>query len=193
MVHRVGPFGGLARAGEGRRSAGLWPGRRHRRLARAADLRGRGHARQRTGAAAARLDGDRRQRRAVRGQADRVRRQHAPAKQFDELVEAAKADPAFLAQQAAVKAAYRADHIEKAVARGEPREEVEKEFERVTRAAARRSASRIWRELSPHQSLYSARRQVVHRVRDGGDPAGVPQRECADPVEGMDYQSRNPG
>ena len=48
--------------------------------------------------------------------------QHAPAKRFDELVAAAKAEPAFLAKQAAIKSAYRADHIEKAVARGGVRE-----------------------------------------------------------------------
>ena len=46
--------------------------------------------------------------------------QHAPVKQFNELVAAAKNEPAFLAKQAAVKAAYRADHIEKGVAQGKP-------------------------------------------------------------------------
>ena len=52
------------------------------------------------------------------------------------LVAVAKNDPAFLAEQATVKAAYRSDFIEKAVARGEPREEVEKSFDEMTREKA---------------------------------------------------------
>ena len=56
--------------------------------------------------------------------------QHAPVQRFNELVAKAKNDPAFLAEQATVKAAYRADHIEKAVAQRQTREEVEKEFDR---------------------------------------------------------------
>ena len=120
--------------------------------------------------------------------------QHAPVKQFNELVAAAKNDPAFLAQQAAVKAAYRVDHIEKGVAQGKPQEEVEKEFDRVTARPARRCWGRgsgancrhIRRCTSPTAGRSS-------RPRWRADPKAFHGRECADPVEGLDYQSRNPG
>ena len=119
--------------------------------------------------------------------------QHAPVKQFNELVAAAKNDPAFLAQQAAVKAAYRVDHIEKGVAQGKPKEEVGREFDRVTRSSATVLGTRIWRELSPHQTLYFPDGRPFLASEMGADPKAFHGRECADPVEGLDYQSRNPG
>ena len=119
--------------------------------------------------------------------------QHAPVKQFDKLVAKAKAEPAFLAQQAAVKEAYRVDHIEKGVAQGKPREEVEREFDRVTRSAGSVIGDRIWRELSPHQVLYFPDGRPFTAAEMGAEPARFHGKECADPVEGLDYQSRNPG
>jgi hypothetical protein len=119
--------------------------------------------------------------------------QHAPAKQFNELVATKKIDPAFLAQQAAVKAAYRADHIEKGVAKGKPRDEVEREFDRTTRAAGERIGDRIWRELSPHHVLYFPDGTSFLASEMGADPERFHKKECCDPVEGLDYQSRNPG
>jgi hypothetical protein len=123
---------------------------------------------------------------------------HAPLERFNELVEAAKNKPEFLAEQVAVKAAYRADHIEKAVARGEPREKVEKEFDRVTRASKGSgsgvaSKDRIWRELSLHQTLFFPNGKPFTGSDMAADPQAFHKKECADPVEGLTYQSRNPG
>jgi DNA polymerase len=118
---------------------------------------------------------------------------HAPVKQFDELVAAAKIDPAFLAQQATVKAAYRVDHIEKGVAQGKPREEVEKEFDRVTRADGSKIGERIWRELSPHHVLFFPDGRPFLASEMGEDPKRFHGKDCADPIEGLSYQSRNPG
>jgi hypothetical protein len=129
-----------------------------------------------------------------------VRRPACARKQFNKLVAAAKNDPAFLAEQATVKAAYRADHIEKAVAQGRVREEVEKEFDRTTRAAATATAGRgvpigmrIWRELSPHHTLYFPDGKPFLASDMAGNPKAFHGKECADPVEGIGYQSRNPG
>ncbi len=119
--------------------------------------------------------------------------QHAPVKRFNELVEQAKLDPAFLAEQAAVKAAYRADHIEKAVARGGVREDIEKEFDRTTRAAGPSIGGRIWRELSPHHTLYWPDGVPFTAADMAADPKAFHGKECCDPVEGMDYQTRNCG
>ena len=102
--------------------------------------------------------------------------QHAPVKQFNELVAAAKIDPAFLVQQAAVKEAYRANHIEKAVAQGKPRDEVVREFDRITRAAGEKIGERIWRELSPHHVLYFPDGTSFLASEMGADPETVSQK-----------------
>ena len=119
--------------------------------------------------------------------------QHAPVRRFDELITSAKNDPVFLAEQATVKAAYRADFIEKAVARGETREKVEKEFDRMTRTSTSAIGGRIWRELSPLQTLYWPDGTPFAAADMVDDPTAFHGKECCDPVEGMDYQTRNCG
>ena len=52
---------------------------------------------------------------------------------------------------------------------------------------------RIWRELSPHQVLYFPDGRPFLASEMGAEPARFHGKECADPVEGLDYQSRNPG
>ena len=119
--------------------------------------------------------------------------QYAPVKQFDELVLKAKNEPAFLAEEAAVIAAYRADHIEKAVAQGKPREEVEKEFDRDNpRGSDDSQRADLARAVAaPHADL--ARRHGVHRADMATDAKAFHGKECCDPVEGMEYQTRNCG
>ena len=170
------------------------PCRRHGRFARASGLRRRGLARQRTGTAAAQFDGDWRPGVLCAAELIAFADQHAPVKQFNELVAAAKNDPAFLAQQAAVKAAYRADHIEKGVAQGKPREEVET---RVRPGDPRSGDGARGADLA--RAVATSRRCTSPTARPflasemGADPKAFHGRECADPVEGLDYQSRNPG
>ncbi len=80
------------------------------------------------------------------------------------------------------------------MAHGKPREEVEKEFDRVDPAAERDViGERIWRELSPHQTLYFPDGKPFLASDMADDPKAFHGKECADPVEGLDYQSRNPG
>jgi hypothetical protein len=118
---------------------------------------------------------------------------HAPVERFNELVAAAKAEPAFRAKQAEVKAAYREEHIAREVARGIPREEVEREFDRVTRASGSVTGERIWRELSKHQTLYWPNGKPFTTADMATDPQAFHEKECADPVEGMTYQTTNCG
>ena len=119
--------------------------------------------------------------------------EHAPVQRYDELVAKAKNDPVFLAEQKLVKAKYRADHIEASVAKGIPREEVEKEFDRVTAEKSTSAEGRIWRELSPHHVLYFTDGTPFLASEMAADPKKFHGKECADPVEGLGYQSRNPG
>ena len=115
VVRRCRPFGRMARTGQGRRSAGL------RAVSTSPSVRPSVWSTRARSRSAKGWNGCRAISTVIGGSgvlcaaeliafAD----QHAPVKQFNELVAAAKNDPAFLAQQAAVKAAYRADHIEKA-------------------------------------------------------------------------------
>ena len=151
--------------------------------------------------------GDRRPGRAARGRAaPRSLISTHPWSEYNELVEAAKNEPAFLSErQAAVKAAYRAAKIEEGVvqrvaqgtAQGKSREEVEKEvekdFDRVTQAKAVRFGGRIWRELSPHHVLYRTDGTPFLVSDMVGNRDAFHKKECADPVEGLKYLSRNPG
>jgi phage/plasmid-associated DNA primase len=118
---------------------------------------------------------------------------HAPEAQYQALVEAAKRKPEFVAKQKAVKAAYRTEHIERSVARGEPREKVEKTFDKTVRARTKQKGDRLWQELTPHHTFYRDRGDTFSGLDILANPMAFHKTVCADPIEGMDYQTTNCG
>jgi phage/plasmid-associated DNA primase len=118
---------------------------------------------------------------------------HAPEAQYKELIEAAKREPDFVALRQEVMAAYRADHIERGVSRGEPREKVEKTFDKLVRARGKQKGDRLWKELSPHHTFYRDRGEAFSGLDILADPMKFHKAVCADPIEGMDYQTTNCG
>ena len=118
---------------------------------------------------------------------------HAPEAQYRALIEAAKREPEFMAKRKEVMAAYRVDHIERGVARGEPREKVEKTFDKMVRARAKQKGDRLWKELSPHHTFFRDRGETFSGLDVLANPMAFHKTVCADPVEGMDYQTTNCG
>src|SRR5258708_38840022 len=51
----------------------------------------------------------------------------------------------------------------------------------------------MWRALSPHHALYRPDGTVFLASDLAADPKAFHGKECCDPVEGMDYQTRNCG
>ena len=109
------------------------------------------------------------------------------------LIEAAKRKPEFVAKRKAVMDAYRTDNIERGVARGEPRAVVEKTFDKMVRARAKQKGDRLWKELSPHHTFYRDKGEAFSGLDILADPMAFHKTVCADPVEGMGYQTTNCG
>ena len=125
--------------------------------------------------------------------------QHAPEQLFRERVEAARNDPAFVAARAAVDAAYRATHIRKGtaqrVAKGvavdEAAQQATESFEAMHAAGTCDAAGRTWIPLADDHVVYWPDGKAFTVADIKADPAQFNEKECCDPVEGMDYQSRN--
>ena len=125
--------------------------------------------------------------------------QLAPEQLFRELVAAAKNDPAFIAERAAVDAAYRETHIKKGtahrVAKGVPFDEAEKQatesFEAMQAGGTCEAQERTWIPLADDHVLYFSDGKEFTIADIKSDPAQFNNKECCDPVAGMDYQSRN--
>ena len=94
-----------------------------------------------------------------------------------------------------MKAAYRADYIERRVARGETAGRRSRRSSTGSTADESTSAigGRIWRELSPLHVLYSPDGTPFTAAEMAADPKHFTARNAADPVEGMGYQTRNCG
>src|SRR4029077_9784997 len=91
------------------------------------------------------------------------------------------------------KKVYKARKLAEAVARGVPLEVAEKEFERVRGKDGIKLKDRTWIELSPHDTIYFPDGRSFLASEMAADPAKFHGKECADPVEGLTYKSRNPG
>ncbi len=63
----------------------------------------------------------------------------------------------------------------------------------MTRTSTSAIGGRIWRELSPLQTLYWPDGTPFAAASMVDDPTAFHGKECCDPVEGMDYQTRNCG
>ena len=118
---------------------------------------------------------------------------HAPEAQFKTLIEAAKRKPEFVAKRKEVMAAYRTDHIE--------------------RGWLAASHGRWWRRLStrwfapaPNRRATGCGRSCRRTTRFIGTKARrlavwtcwrirwrLTRTVCADPIEGMDYKTKNCG
>ena len=127
--------------------------------------------------------------------------QHAPEQRFRELVAAAKTDPAFVAACAAVKADYRATHIKKGAAQRLKKDpsltpeaaeaQAAESFDATEAVGTCDANGRIWIPLADDHVLYwpDGKEFTVADIK--ADPAQFNDKECCDPAEGMDYQSRN--
>jgi hypothetical protein len=127
--------------------------------------------------------------------------QHAPRDAYYALVKTKLDDPAFIAKQKEKRAQWLAKKIEEAVSLGVPREEAEKDFKRTVRrrragGGARSDVSideREWRELSPHHVLHKPSGEAFLVSDIMKNPKAFHETECADPIEGLNYQTNNPG
>ena len=127
--------------------------------------------------------------------------QHAPEQRFSELVAAAKTDPAFVAACAAVKVAYRATHIKKGAAQRLKKDpsltpeaaeaQAAESFDATEAVGTCDANGRIWIPLADDHVLYwpDGKEFTVADIK--ADPAQFNEKECCNPAEGMDYQSRN--
>ena len=79
------------------------------------------------------------------------------------------------------------------MARGEPREKVEKTFDKMVRARGKQKGDRLWKELSPHHTLYRDKGEAFSGLDILANPMAFHKTVCADPIEGMDYQTTNCG
>jgi hypothetical protein len=151
---------------------------------------------------------------------------HAPVERFDELVAAAKAEPAFVAERERVQTAHRSSYVRAAAARGRPHAQAEAEYDKtigrqgipfmVTKAMkaelrARGVSDEQIAEMTPRQAWNilnkEGEREIVPLPPDHvlywpngeaftvadiiADPKAFHGKECCDPVEGADYQSKN--
>jgi hypothetical protein len=115
----------------------------------------------------------------------------APADQFDARVNAAKDHPDFCARRTEVQAAYRCEHITKAVARGVSRESAAELYDRTIAAGTCAIGLKTFVPLTSDHTLYwpDGKSFTVGDIQK--DPTAFHGRECCDPVEGTSYQSRN--
>ena len=117
--------------------------------------------------------------------------QHAPEDQYHALVDEAKADPEFCKRRDAAKVAYRGEHVAKAVKRGIPREKAEKAYDESIAAGSATIGERTWLPLADEHVLYTPDGDAFTVADIKKDPLKYHDNECADPIEGMDYQSKN--
>jgi hypothetical protein len=130
--------------------------------------------------------------------------QHAPVAQFEALKLEAKNDPAFIAKQDETRAQWLAKRKEMMLARGEPLEKVEKECNRIAGnladAAARArgggsgsGGQHVWIEMTKHWPLFRPNGEPFTPDDVDKNPKAYHLTECADPVEGLNYQTKNCG
>ena len=117
--------------------------------------------------------------------------QHASEDQYHALVDEAKADPEFCKRRDAAKAAYRGEHVAKAVKRGIPREKAEKAYDKSIAAGSATMGMRTWLPLTDEHVLYTPGGDPFTVADIKKDPLKYHDTECADPIEGLDYQSKN--
>ena len=117
--------------------------------------------------------------------------QHAPEDQYHALVDEAKADPEFCKRRDAAKVAYRGEHVAKAVKRGIPREKAEKAYDELIAAGSATIGERTWLPLTAEHVLYTPGGDAFTVADIKKDPLKFHDTECADPIEGLDYQSNN--
>ena len=117
--------------------------------------------------------------------------QHAPEDQYHALVDEAKADPEFCKRRDAAKVAYRGEHVAKAVKRGIPREKAEKAYDESIAAGSATTGMRTWLPLTDEHVLYTPGGDAFTVADIKKDPLKYHDTECADPIEGLDYQSKN--
>ena len=117
--------------------------------------------------------------------------QHAPEDQYHALVDEAKADPEFCKRRDAAKVAYRGEHVAKAVKRGIPREKAEKAYDESIAAGSATIGERTWLPLTDEHVLYTPGGDAFTVADIKKDPLKYHDTECADPIEGLDYQSKN--
>ncbi len=128
----------------------------------------------------------------LRPRSGSVRQPACAREKYHALVDEAKADPEFCKRRDAAKVAYRGEHVAKAVKRGIPREKAEKAYDesiaagsghdrRADLAAADGRACACTRPTAMRSRSPTSRR-IRSKYHD---------TECADPIEGLDYQSKN--
>jgi hypothetical protein len=118
---------------------------------------------------------------------------HAPADLFEERVNAVKLKPDFVAQRTAMQGVYRETHVKAAVKRGIPREKAEADYDEAVAAGSRTIGRRTFVPLPNDHTLFwpDGRSFTVADIKQ--DPRKFHGKECADPIEGLDYKTRNPG
>lgn len=119
--------------------------------------------------------------------------QVAPRAQFEALFEAARNEPDFVARREAVKAEHRKTHIATQKARGKPAKQAATEYDRCHSAPVRITGERTYQEPPPGHTLYrpDGKSFTVDDIQR--DPDAFVDRACADPIEGMDYQTKKCG
>jgi putative DNA primase/helicase len=125
---------------------------------------------------------------------------HAPESVVRERIAAAKTDPAFIAKRDAVIAAYRDTHIAKGkalrVKKGMAADKAEKEaiasYDAIIAAGTCKAGRRTWRPLADDHVLYWPDGGSFTVADIKAQPLKFHNKECADPIEGLDYQSKNP-
>jgi hypothetical protein len=117
--------------------------------------------------------------------------QHAPEDQYRALVDKANADPEFCKRRDAAKLAYRGEHVAKAVKRGIPRKKAEKAYDESIAAGSATIGERTWLPLTDEHVLYTPGGDAFTVADIKKDPLKYHDTECADPIEGLDYQSKN--
>ena len=119
--------------------------------------------------------------------------EHAPEAQFKALVEAEKRSRNSSHSAMRYAATHREKHVKAAVKRGMPREKVEKAYDEAVAAGSKTIGERTFLPITDEHVLYfpDGRSFTVADIK--ANPAKFHGKECADPVEGLDYKSSNPG
>jgi hypothetical protein len=116
---------------------------------------------------------------------------NAPAASCEAKIAEAKADPELCARRDAMRVAYRGEHIAKAVKRGIPKEKAAKAYDCSIAAGSAVIGPRSWMPLTDEHVLFTPDGKEFTVADIKQDPAKYNATECADPIEGLDYQSKN--
>ena len=119
--------------------------------------------------------------------ADRV----APEELYRKRLSEAADEPEFRVRREELRAQYRKVHVKAAVARGVPRIQAEKRYDEATRRGSTTIGEREYVPLTPEHVLYRPDGRAFTVADIQADPAAYHGIECADPIEGLDYQSKN--